>query len=50
VHFTLRHASENKTRGLAGIIDITARKQAFADFAPVGARYSFTLPVALTAL
>ena len=29
-HFTMRYSSDDKSKGLAGIIDVTARKQAFA--------------------
>jgi PAS domain S-box-containing protein len=49
-HFTMRYASEDKTKGLAGIIDITARKQAFAKLETSEQRYRHLfqhMPVAL---
>ena len=38
-HMTIWYASENKTSGLTGIIDITARKQAFAKLEASEQRY-----------
>jgi PAS domain S-box-containing protein len=49
-HFTLRYASEDKKRGLAGVIDITARKQAFLALEKSEQRYRHlfhNMPVAL---
>jgi PAS domain S-box-containing protein len=49
-HFTMRYASEDKTKGLAGVIDITARKQAFAKLEASEQRYRHLfqhMPVAL---
>ena len=49
-HLTMRYASEDKTSGLAGIIDITARKQAFAKLEASEQRYRHLfhhMPVAL---
>jgi PAS domain S-box-containing protein len=49
-HFTMRYASEDKSKGLAGIIDITARKQAFAKLEASEQRYRHLfqhMPVAL---
>ena len=50
-HFTLRYASEDKTRGLAGIVDITARKQAFDKLEASERRYRdlfHYMPIGLT--
>jgi PAS domain S-box-containing protein len=49
-HMTTWYASEDKTRGLIGIIDITARKQAFAKLEASEQRYRHLfqhMPVAL---
>ena len=49
-HFTLRYGTEDKTRGLAGIIDVTERKQAFAKLEASEQRYRHLfhhMPVAL---
>jgi PAS domain S-box-containing protein len=50
VHLTTWYASESKTRGLIGIIDITERKQAFAKLEASEQRYRHLfhhMPVAL---
>jgi PAS domain S-box-containing protein len=52
-HFTLRYANEDKTRGLAGVVDITARKQAFAALEKSEQRYRHRfnhMPIALQQL